>query len=385
MLTTLTLIAVVTFAAPEDESPLQFERIKLGDAVFEAGSVADVDNNGTLDVIVGGAWFEGPDFKTEHKICDVPYQHEYHDDFGDYPVDVNGDGYPDVITGGWFGESIRWRENPGKKGFEWVTHDIFKTGNIERLSAFDIDADGFDEFFTTTFPVHFFKLVRDKDGKGTGKFEHHTISMGNGGHGFGAGDVNGDGRMDLVLAGGWLEAPEDPFDTEAWTWHQEFDLGSASVELPVYDVNGDGLNDLIVGGAHGYGLFWYEQGKSLLGKRTWTQHSFEPNRSQFHDVQLHDIDNDGEVEIITGKRHRAHNGNDPGGDDPVGLYYYEINGGDFRRVTIDYGPKETASGAGIYFWVQDVDGNGWKDIVAPGKEGCYLFKNLGPLAKQAKN
>ena len=95
-------------------------------------------------------------------------------------------------------------------------------------------------------------------------------------------------------------------------------------------------------------------------------------------MQLVDIDNDGELELLTGKRYRAHQEHDPGSLDPVGLYYFKINGGNFVRYTIDYGPAWQASGAGIYFWVQDIDGNGWKDILAPGKDGLFLFRNLGP-------
>jgi len=30
---------------------------------------------------------------------------------------------------------------------------------------------------------------------------------------------------------------------------------------------------------------------------------------------------------------------------------------------------------GIYFWLEDLTGNGYKDIVAPGKEGLYIFYN----------
>ena len=96
-------------------------------------------------------------------------------------------------------------------------------------------------------------------------------------------------------------------------------------------------------------------------------------------MQLVDIDNDGELELITGKRYRAHMGHDPGADDPLGVYIFKIDGGKFVRHTVDYGPPDEASGVGIYFWVQDLDGNGWKDIVAPGKEGLYLFRNRGPL------
>ncbi len=112
--------------------------------------------------------------------------------------------------------------------------------------------------------------------------------------------------------------------------------------------------------------------------REWIKHDIDLTRSQFYTMELSDIDNDGEPELITGKRCMAHWGTDPGANDPTGLYYYKTNGGDFQLHIIDEGPMEEASGVGIYFWVADLDGNGWKDIVAPGKEGLYLFKNMGP-------
>ena len=91
------------------------------------------------------------------------------------------------------------------------------------------------------------------------------------------------------------------------------------------------------------------------------------------------MDRDGEVELITGKRYRAHNGHDPGADDPVGVYIFEIDPKSFQRWTVEYGPAESHSGVGIYLWIEDVDGNGWLDIIAPGKEGLYLFKNQGHI------
>jgi hypothetical protein len=292
---------------------------------------------------------------------------------------VNGDGYMDIITGGWWGETLRWRENPKGEPGEWKTHDIAKVGSIERASFFDIDGDGEVEIIPNcpSQPVKIFKLVRDAQGRGTGEFKEYQVSEGAQGHGLGFGDVNGNGRPDIILMGGWLEAPENPLSGEKWTWHPEFNLASASVPVLVHDVNGDGLNDIIVGQAHDYGLDWFEQ-KMENGERKWIKHSIDPDRSQYHDMQLVDIDNDGELELVTGKRYRAHCGHDPGEYDPIGVYYFKINKGEFKRHTIDYGPADKASGVGIYFWVCDIDGNGWKDIVAPGKDGLYLFKNLGP-------
>jgi hypothetical protein len=382
MKTTLTLLLAIAWATAATAAPLQFERVKISDNTYESASVFDVNKDGVLDIASGGFWYPGPDFKEARKIADIEYVNTYYDSFSDFPMDVNGNGWTDIVTGGYFGMNLRWHENPGEKGGPWTVHVAASTGNIERNVFHDIDGDGVPEVFATTAPVHFFKLDRDAEGRGTGTFSEYKLSVeGGGGHGFGAGDINGDGRPDMVFASGWMEAPTDPYAVDQWVWHPEFELGTASVPVIVHDVNGDGLNDLIVGMAHDYGLYWLEQG-SKDGARTWTRHDIDMTWSQVHDIQLWDIDNDGELELLTGKRYRAHNGNDPGADDPLGLFYYEINGGKFERHVIDHGPATETGGAGIYFWVADIDGNGWLDVVAPGKAGLYLHKNLGPLPKE---
>ncbi|MCL4693534.1 MAG: VCBS repeat-containing protein [Candidatus Hydrogenedentes bacterium] len=367
--------AFVGFA--EEGASLRFERERIGDVIYEACSAFDVNNDGAIDIVSGEYWFEGPDFQAAHKICTIRREVDYYDDFSDYPMDVNGDGYTDIITGAWWGESLSWRENPKGQPVEWTTHVIAKTGNIERPCFYDIDKDGEVEVIPNTKGVSIFKLIRDADGKGTGEFKETKILEEGAGHGIGFGDLNGDGNEDIVLSWGWLEAPDNPYEGE-WTEHRDFAFAQASCPIIVIDVNKDGMNDIIVGQGHNYGLHWWEQSKDADGKQTWTQHDIEPNRSQFHDMQLADIDNDGEPELVTGKRYRAHNGADPGSGDPLGVYYYEINGGNFVRNTVDYGPAGQASGTGIYLWVEDINGNGWKDIIAPGKEGLYLFRNLGP-------
>lgn len=375
----LSLAVAMLLVAGEDQNMLKFDKERLGDVTYEAASVCDINNDGILDIVTGEYWYEGPDFTKRHKMCSVRAEGDYYDDFADYPLDVNGDGFVDIVTGGWWNESLLWRENPKGQDVEWQVHEIAKIGSVERPCFYDLDNDGIVEVVPNTpgQPVHIYKLLRDAAGKGAGKFQEAIISEGAQGHGIGCGDINGDGRPDIVLNKGWLEAPADPF-AEKWVWHPEFDLGgSSSTPILVYDVNGDGVNDIIVGMGHDYGLLWFEQKKDAQGNRTWEKHVIDAERSQYHDLQLVDIDNDGQLELITGKRYWAHCGNDPGERDPIGLYYFKMKAGQFERVTIDYGTPDKASGTGIYFWVADLDGNGWKDIVAPGKEGVYIFRNRG--------
>jgi hypothetical protein len=356
---------------------VEFKKRRIDNVSYEAAWVFDVNNDGHLDIVCGEYWYEGPDFTQKHKICDVRQEGEYYDDFSDFGMDVNGDGYMDIITGGWWGETLRWRENPKNNGL-WKVHDIAWCGNIETIRFFDIDGCGVPEIFPNTpgQPQSFFKLLTDETGKGTGKFEKFVIGKNPSGHGMGFGDINGDGRVDILLARGWLEQPEDPFQGP-WVFHEEYDLGwDASVPILAHDVTGNGLMDIIAGHAHSYGLAWYEQVMGPDGARSWIKHDIDNTVAQYHDMVLVDMDGDGELELLTGKRYRAHCGNDPGDNDPAGIYYFKINGGAFEKHVIDYGPAGEASGVGIYFWVGDINGDGVLDIVAPGKEGLFLFEGV---------
>jgi hypothetical protein len=330
-----------------------------------------VDGDGRQDIVSGSFWYKGPDFKLVYLIDNQKrFYGDYYDDFSTIAVDVNDDGKMDFITGGWWGESIRWKENPGKDTV-WKEHIIARTGNVETTRAWDVDGDGLLEIVPNT-PGS--PLVVYQKRKGDTTFAAHKIWEKQG-HGLGFGDVNGDGRGDFILADGWLEAPTRPF-VDAWVYHKEFSFGLASVPIIVADANKDGLADLIVGQGHDYGLDWYEQ-KIEKKQRRWIRHAIDPFNSQFHAMMWVDIDNDGQEELITGKRYRAHNERDPGSFDPVGLYYYKWNGEIFSKQVIAYGALGEGKGTGIYFSIRDLDGNGWKDVIVAGKDGLFVFYNEG--------
>jgi len=354
-----------------------FEKIEIDpEHKCEAATLADVNGNGKLDIICGTHWYEAPDWK-KHHLREIQYASEYFDDFCNLPMDITGNGRSDVIGCGWFSKSIAWYENPGEPGATWPQHVIDEESNYETATLYDVDGDGHPEL-VPNMPsgcICFYRLDRDADGKPLGTFTKHVVDEDAHRHGLGMGDLTGNGRVDIIVPNGWFEAPEAPCAGQ-WTFHEEFDLGSASIPALVYDVNQDGTPDIIYGHAHGYGLFWLEQKRNADGSRAWIKHEIDMEWSQAHYLALEDLDGDGELELITGKRYRAHNGNDAGGTDPCCLYYYKIDRstGTFERHDIDVGNKV---GVGLHMSIGDVDGDGRPDLVCPGKGGLYLFLNRG--------
>ena len=386
------LLIIFMGGAIAPEPTVRFRRYFVAAESYESVGVFDVDKNDTLDIVSGDFWYEGPRFRRRHLIGNQTRQDQYYDDFSTIPMDVNGDGRMDFVTGGWFGGKLRWLENPGKNE-QWPTHHIANVGNVETVRAWDVDGDGIPEIVPNN-PKHPLKYL-----KRTAPNQFQTVVVApTQDHGLGFGDINGDGRGDFIISNGWLEAPRQSESrtsrsgvpasavdssadrtASAWTLHEDFKLGTASVPIIVTDVNGDRLADLIVGQGHGYGLHWYEQTRDGSGKRGWTKHLIDDKNSQYHCLEWVDITGDGIPELLTGKRFRAHNDNDPGSDDSVGLYYFTWDKAQkrFAKHDIAYGPAGVGKGTGIYFAIADLRKTGRKDIVVAGKDGLAVFFNEG--------
>lgn len=366
MKTRLTLLAlalpVLSFSQSKN---LSFEKQMIAYESYESVGIMDVDKDGIPDLVSGSYWYKGPKFLERQLIGQVKRFGEYYEDFSTIPMDVNGDGRVDFITGGWFEGKLIWKENPGKAS-EWKEHLIAETGNIETIRAWDIDGDGTLEIVPNTprKPLAFYKWVAPN------QFEKYEVFETQG-HGLGFGDINGDGWGDLVSSFGWYEAPPDLRYGE-WIFHPTFNLGDTSIPIIVTDLNGDGMNDLIAGNGHNYGLYWMEQVRKD-GEISFVKHDIDPYHAQYHALEWVDLDGDGKNELITGKRYRAHNGKDPGELDDIGLYYFRWNGKTFVKNVISYGPFGEGKGTGLYFSTGDLNGDGKIDIAVAGKDGLAVF------------
>ncbi|MEK7405818.1 MAG: VCBS repeat-containing protein [Acidobacteriota bacterium] len=363
----LAAAAAFTLGRPAD---IPFEKHTLDLGANEACALADINGDGRLDIVSGENWFEAPKW-ARHKFRQLAFTNNYIDDFSDLPLDVDGDGHTDIVSCSWFSRRLAWWRNPGRGKGDWKDQTIDSGFPIEFALLVDLNNDGqarevLPQFGPEKAPLAWYEL---KDGA----FAKHVASPKSFGHGIGAGDVNRDGRTDIVTPKGWLEAPADPRAGQ-WTLHADFDLGHTGF-IHVLDLNQDGRNDLLTSLAHDYGIFWMEQGE---GGR-WTKRAIDESWSQAHAVTLADLDGDGQKDFVTGKRYMAHNGKDPGEREPLGVYWYHYGKSDdgkrieWSRHLIDYSAR---AGGGMQIAVADLDGDGDLDFVAPGKSGLFLFENL---------
>src|SRR5690606_12473475 len=316
--------------------PSGFERIQLSDVFYAEGAgIGDLNGAGTPDVVAGPFWYEGPDYKTRHEFYpERPFDpRRYSDNFFVGVFDFNADGWNDILIVGFPGQQAFWYENPQGRDGHWTRHLAFDGVDNESPHIGDITGDGRPDLvfhhegrlgFATSDPARpaepwTFHPVSDDLG-----LSHFT-------HGLGVGDVNGDGHPDILMARGWWENPGPGAEGALWR-HHPADFGTGGAQMYAYDINVDGRNDVITSlDAHGWGLAWFEQRpdgtfeRHLVVGEHMRDNPYGVRFSQPHAVALVDMDLDGAMDIVTGKRHWAHGAlGDPEPNAPAVLYWFRL-------------------------------------------------------------
>lgn len=393
-------VFLVSFAAacialaPAGPAPA-YRKLQLSDQFFAEGSAfGDLNRDGQLDAVAGPYWYAGPDFKQRHEIYPAaPYDPlKYSENFFAFTHDFNGDGWTDVLVLGFPGVDASWYENPGKRSQPWLRHVVFL--------PVDNESPTFADVFGTGQPV----LLCSANGRlGYASFDPkdpnrpwtwHPISSPGPWqrftHGIGFGDVNGDGRADILEKNAWWEQPESLKGDPVWKKHA-FTFGTTQArggaQMYALDVNGDGRNDVVTAiDAHAYGLSWFENVRGADGEITFREHPITSAKegeqingvqfAQLHALVVADVDRDGLPDLVTGKRWWAHG---PKGDaDPNGapvVYAFLLRreagapgGARYEPVKID-----DASGIGVQLVSADANSDGAPDFVSSNKRGTFVF------------
>lgn len=429
-----------------------FARRQLSDAYYSEGaSIGDINRDGHVDLVTGPFYYLGPDFAVAREIyppetaniagpqggqldgpsipgmgmssaaasepgARVPaVSHgNYSNAFQSWVHDFNGDGWPDIVAilglGGKPTFSAHLFINPGTDSRSWDNYEIASIVADEQEDLVDIDGDGRLEMVMRRAGLASWDdaevgILRPDTADVTKPWIFTPVSEKGTwrGHGAGVGDIDGDGRLDIVNGEGWWKQPE-PGVTGLWTYHKQlfrtddpvcgFICGGA--QISVQDVDGDGLADVVTSlVAHGPGLAWYRQRRDAAGGIGWEKHlimgspeSDPASRSdwtetdnsvaftELHALGFADMNGDGLQDIVTGKRWWSH-GPQPQEsevDDPPVLYWFELSraGGIVRWIPhlID-----NRSGVGTQIAVGDVDGDGRPDVLTSARKGTFLFIN----------
>lgn len=387
-----------------------FTRQTLNAEFYSEGiHAADVDRDGEIDVIAGPYWYKGPTFAVKTafrtpRATPFPTSGDA-DCYAIFPHDFNADGWPDLlsfrIAGG--AEAV-WYQNPGSAGGAWTERVAFSAVHNESPAFVDVDGDGKPELVTNSARyggwvapdwgnVNAAWTFKSVTAQGPTTWSQFT-------HGAGAGDVNKDGRIDLLFPEGWWEQPA-PSGTGAampWTHHPAPFWGKAltgedygGAQMHVYDVDGDGDNDVVTAlQAHGWGLAWFEQVdtgfvRHLIVNTRADSAQYGTAFSQIHAVALADLDGDGLKDIVAGKRRGAH-GNGLGTAElnaPAVLYWFELTRPANAPPRFEPRLLDTASGIGTQITIVDVNKDGRPDILTAARRGAFVFLNqMTPVSVQ---
>lgn len=390
---------VASLAAPLAAGQGTFEKRTLSTEFFcEGATFGDLNRDGKNDVVSGPFWYEGPSFEKKHPLYPAkPFDpHGYSENFFPWVRDFDGDGFADILVVGFPGKEAFWLRNPGSDSDTkpWEIFVVFRGVDNESPHFEDITGDGKPELVfmhggkvgfagpgaDPKLPWAFHAVSPDL------KFPTFT-------HGLGVGDIDGDGRADILERTGWWQQPASLTGDPQWTRHEFlFSKGHGGAQMLVDDFDGDGDADVVSSlNAHAYGLSWFEQvreqGKITFREHTILNNSAEPNAdgvsfSELHALTLCDIDGDGVRDVVTGKRYWSHGPEgDPDKGAPAVLYAFLVRKAPGKAPRFEPLQIDNDSGVGVFVVAGDIDGDRRSDVVIGNKKGTFVLLQQKPAAR----
>lgn len=390
-----------------------FKRSQLTDKFWgEGATFGDLNRDGKPDIVSGPYWYAGPDFTQCHEYYPATttfklkkdgteqtiegfegalgVNNKYSDNFLAFVHDFNGDKWNDILIVGFPGEGTAWFENPQGQPGHWKKHLALDVTDNESPAFTDITGDGKPELVCNSKGFFGYAEPDGKDPAAPWKFrpispnnKYHRFT-----HGMGVGDVNGDGRNDLLEKSGWWEQPQSLAGDPGWTYHKFAFTPIGGAQMYAYDVNGDGWNDVITSfAAHGFGLLWFEQVRAngeitfkphviLSPEQKRTPDKYGVSFSELHALDLVDMDGDGLKDIVTGKRFWSHGyEGDPDRNNTAVLYWFKLVRG--AGNTAEYVPHliDDSSGVGTQIVAAPCSDKKHPDVVVGNKRGTFHLQH----------